>query len=124
MFRPPSRRQGAGPPTNAQPAEIAPIFVFLASDQASYITGEVYGATGGRCRGDNRWNGTRTPGRLLHHAGLAHPTDRHRELSYPARNPNRRSMLFISPACQPALIQGLRESHVRCALTPEANSAE
>ncbi len=32
----------------AQPAEMAPIFVFLASDQASYVSGEVYGATGGR----------------------------------------------------------------------------
>ena len=32
----------------AQPAEIAPIFVFLASAQASYVTGEVYGATGGQ----------------------------------------------------------------------------
>jgi NAD(P)-dependent dehydrogenase (short-subunit alcohol dehydrogenase family) len=32
----------------AQPAEMAPIFVFLASNQASYITGEVYGATGGQ----------------------------------------------------------------------------
>ncbi|HEX6563539.1 MAG TPA: SDR family oxidoreductase [Chthoniobacterales bacterium] len=32
----------------AQPAEIAPIFVFLASNQASYISGEVYGATGGQ----------------------------------------------------------------------------
>jgi NAD(P)-dependent dehydrogenase (short-subunit alcohol dehydrogenase family) len=31
-----------------QPAEIAPIFVFLVSDQASYVTGEVYGATGGQ----------------------------------------------------------------------------
>jgi NAD(P)-dependent dehydrogenase (short-subunit alcohol dehydrogenase family) len=31
-----------------QPAEIAPIFVFLASNQASYVTGEVYGATGGQ----------------------------------------------------------------------------
>jgi NAD(P)-dependent dehydrogenase (short-subunit alcohol dehydrogenase family) len=32
----------------AQPAEMAPIFVFLASDEASYVTGEVYGATGGQ----------------------------------------------------------------------------
>jgi NAD(P)-dependent dehydrogenase (short-subunit alcohol dehydrogenase family) len=32
----------------AQPAEMAPIFVFLASAEASYVTGEVYGATGGR----------------------------------------------------------------------------
>jgi hypothetical protein len=32
----------------AQPAELAPIYVFLASPEASYITGEVYGATGGR----------------------------------------------------------------------------
>lgn len=32
----------------AQPAEIAPIFVFLASNDARYVTGEVYGVTGGR----------------------------------------------------------------------------
>lgn len=32
----------------AQPAEMAPVFVFLASPEASYVTGEVYGATGGR----------------------------------------------------------------------------
>jgi NAD(P)-dependent dehydrogenase (short-subunit alcohol dehydrogenase family) len=32
----------------AQPAEMAPLFVFLASDEASYVTGEVHGATGGR----------------------------------------------------------------------------
>ena len=30
-----------------QPVELAPIYVFLASDEASYVTGEVYGATGG-----------------------------------------------------------------------------
>lgn len=32
----------------AQPAEMAPIYVFLASRLASYVTGEIYGATGGR----------------------------------------------------------------------------
>ncbi len=32
----------------AQPAELAPLFVWLASKDASYVTGEVYGATGGR----------------------------------------------------------------------------
>ena len=31
----------------AQPREMAPIFVLLASDEASYITGMIYGATGG-----------------------------------------------------------------------------
>ncbi|MGB8170485.1 MAG: SDR family oxidoreductase [Chthoniobacteraceae bacterium] len=30
-----------------QPAELAPVFVFLASQESSYITGEVIGATGG-----------------------------------------------------------------------------
>jgi NAD(P)-dependent dehydrogenase (short-subunit alcohol dehydrogenase family) len=32
----------------AQPVELAPLFVFLATDEASYVTGEVYGATGGQ----------------------------------------------------------------------------
>jgi NAD(P)-dependent dehydrogenase (short-subunit alcohol dehydrogenase family) len=32
----------------AQPAELAPLYVWLASREASYVTGEVYGATGGR----------------------------------------------------------------------------
>lgn len=31
----------------AQPAEMAGLYVFLASDEASYITGEIYGITGG-----------------------------------------------------------------------------
>ncbi|MGW3056363.1 SDR family oxidoreductase, partial [Streptomyces goshikiensis] len=31
----------------AQPAEMAPAYVFLASPQASYITGEIVNATGG-----------------------------------------------------------------------------
>ena len=32
----------------AEPAEVSPVFVFLASDQASYVAGEVYGVTGGQ----------------------------------------------------------------------------
>lgn len=32
----------------AQPAELAPLFVFLASEDATYVTAEIYGATGGR----------------------------------------------------------------------------
>lgn len=32
----------------AQPVELAPVFVFLASNEARYVTGEVYGATGGQ----------------------------------------------------------------------------
>ena len=32
----------------AQPVEIAPIFVFLASNEARLVSGEVYGATGGQ----------------------------------------------------------------------------
>jgi NAD(P)-dependent dehydrogenase (short-subunit alcohol dehydrogenase family) len=32
----------------AQPAELAPVFVFLASDESRYITGEVIGVTGGK----------------------------------------------------------------------------
>jgi NAD(P)-dependent dehydrogenase (short-subunit alcohol dehydrogenase family) len=32
----------------AQPAELAPLFVFLASNEARFVTGEVYGATGGQ----------------------------------------------------------------------------
>jgi NAD(P)-dependent dehydrogenase (short-subunit alcohol dehydrogenase family) len=32
----------------AQPVELAPLYVFLASNESRYVTGEVYGATGGR----------------------------------------------------------------------------
>jgi NAD(P)-dependent dehydrogenase (short-subunit alcohol dehydrogenase family) len=32
----------------AQPIELAKVFVFLASADASYVSGEIYGATGGR----------------------------------------------------------------------------
>jgi NAD(P)-dependent dehydrogenase (short-subunit alcohol dehydrogenase family) len=32
----------------AQPKELAPLFVFAASEESSYCTGEVFGATGGR----------------------------------------------------------------------------
>jgi NAD(P)-dependent dehydrogenase (short-subunit alcohol dehydrogenase family) len=32
----------------AQPVELAPLYVFLASNEARFVTGEVYGATGGR----------------------------------------------------------------------------
>jgi NAD(P)-dependent dehydrogenase (short-subunit alcohol dehydrogenase family) len=32
----------------AQPVELAPVYVFLASSESSYITGEVIGATGGK----------------------------------------------------------------------------
>lgn len=32
----------------AQPAELAPVYVFLASQDATYVTAEVYGVTGGR----------------------------------------------------------------------------
>ncbi len=32
----------------AQPVELAPLFVFLASNEARFVTGEVYGATGGK----------------------------------------------------------------------------
>ena len=32
----------------AQPVEIAPVFVFLASNESRYVTGEVYGVTGGK----------------------------------------------------------------------------
>jgi NAD(P)-dependent dehydrogenase (short-subunit alcohol dehydrogenase family) len=43
-------RFGANTPLGrpAQPAELAPAFVFLACDESAYVTGEVLGVTGGR----------------------------------------------------------------------------
>jgi NAD(P)-dependent dehydrogenase (short-subunit alcohol dehydrogenase family) len=32
----------------AQPAELAPLYVFLASQESSYINGEIVGVTGGK----------------------------------------------------------------------------
>ena len=32
----------------AQPAELAPTYVFLASQESGYITGEIIGVTGGK----------------------------------------------------------------------------
>jgi len=32
----------------AQPAELAPTYVLLASQETGYVTGEVYGITGGK----------------------------------------------------------------------------
>jgi NAD(P)-dependent dehydrogenase (short-subunit alcohol dehydrogenase family) len=31
----------------AQPAELAPVYVFLASDESRYVVGEIIGVTGG-----------------------------------------------------------------------------
>jgi NAD(P)-dependent dehydrogenase (short-subunit alcohol dehydrogenase family) len=43
------RRFGGGTPMTrpGQPAELAPVYVLLASGEASYVTGQVYGASGG-----------------------------------------------------------------------------
>jgi len=49
---PPERFKKFGGDTDferaAQPVEIAPVFVFLASNEARYVNGEVYGVTGGK----------------------------------------------------------------------------
>jgi NAD(P)-dependent dehydrogenase (short-subunit alcohol dehydrogenase family) len=44
------RQFGAGTPLGrpGQPAELGPVYVLLASAEASYVTGQVYGAAGGR----------------------------------------------------------------------------
>ncbi|WP_412071931.1 SDR family oxidoreductase [Pseudomonas fluorescens] len=41
---------GANPPLGrpGQPVEVAPIYVLLASDEGSYITGQRFGVTGGK----------------------------------------------------------------------------
>lgn len=48
---PPDKVEGFGGNTlfgrPAQPAELAPVYVFLASPAASFVTGEIYGVTGG-----------------------------------------------------------------------------
>ena len=31
-----------------QPVELAPVYVFLASKESSYVTGQIYGITGGK----------------------------------------------------------------------------
>jgi hypothetical protein len=43
------KKLGSETPYNrpGQPVELAPVYVLLASQQASYITGEIYGVTGG-----------------------------------------------------------------------------
>jgi len=45
-----TKKFGANTPYErpGQPVEIAPLYVFLASEESSYVTGEVFGATGGR----------------------------------------------------------------------------
>ena len=49
---PPEQVQNFGKKTPlgrvAQPRELAPVYVLLASDEASYITGAIYEVTGGR----------------------------------------------------------------------------
>ncbi len=43
------RKHGESAPLEraGQPAEVAPVYVFLASDEASYVSGEIVGVTGG-----------------------------------------------------------------------------
>lgn len=46
---PDAKKFGEDNPTGrpGQPAELAPVYVLLASDQASYVNGEIWGVTGG-----------------------------------------------------------------------------
>lgn len=37
-----------GPAPDGQPVELTPVYVLLASQDGSFINGEVYGVTGGR----------------------------------------------------------------------------
>jgi NAD(P)-dependent dehydrogenase (short-subunit alcohol dehydrogenase family) len=45
----PTAKFGASSPLErpTQPAELAPLYVFLASQESSYVIGEVIGVTGG-----------------------------------------------------------------------------
>jgi NAD(P)-dependent dehydrogenase (short-subunit alcohol dehydrogenase family) len=49
---PPERAEGHGEASSlgraGQPAEVAPTYVFFASQESSYITAEMLGVTGGR----------------------------------------------------------------------------
>ena len=62
-----------------RPVELAPIYVFLASQEASFVTGEVYGATGG--------NGTACEGLLTVAPSSIRPATCTRKPSFRRRSP-------------------------------------